>query len=211
MTLHVPRFRFPALTLLLLGCLTAAAQSKNNATPDTLQLKDGNTLRGTLVSEASGAVTFHTPALGDVKVPWAKIKELHATEDFAVLPPKMRALGKKAAARLPIGPLDANSSSVTVHPTGQQPVPQPIPTQNASYIISRSTLNKELYTQPTFFQGWNGSATAGATLVSATQNQYTVSGSLGLMRTVPTVSWLTSRNRTSADFAGSFGKIPQPA
>jgi hypothetical protein len=46
--------------------------------------------------------------------------------------------------------------------------------------------------------------------VAATQNQYTVSGAIGLVRTVPTVTWLNSRNRTSADFSGSFGKITQP-
>jgi hypothetical protein len=31
------------------------------------------------------------------------------------------------------------------------------------------------------------------------------------VRVIPTVAWLDSRNRTSADFSGSFGKITQPA
>ena len=53
--------------------------------------------------------------------------------------------------------------------------------------------------------------TAGATLVTATQNQYTFSGAIGLVRVVPTVSWLDPRDRTSIDFSGSFGKITQPA
>jgi hypothetical protein len=46
--------------------------------------------------------------------------------------------------------------------------------------------------------------------VAATQNQYSVLGSIGLVRLVPTVSWLNSRNRTSTDFSWSFGKITQP-
>ncbi len=77
--------------------------------------------------------------------------------------------------------------------------------------MDKDTLDKQLYHEPGFFTGWNGAATAGATLVSATQNQYTVSGSVGLVRIVPTVSWLDTRNRTSTDFSSSFGKITQPA
>jgi hypothetical protein len=46
--------------------------------------------------------------------------------------------------------------------------------------------------------------------VSATQNQYTVSGGIGLVRAIPTVTWLDPRNRTSVDFTGSFGKITEP-
>src|SRR5579863_9056893 len=68
-----------------------------------------------------------------------------------------------------------------------------------------------MHHEPGFFAGWNGAATAGATLVTATENQYTVSGGIGLVRTVPSVSWLNPRDRTSFDFTGSFGKITQPA
>ena len=68
-----------------------------------------------------------------------------------------------------------------------------------------------MHHEPGFFTGWNGAATAGATLVTATQNQYTVSGALNLVRAVPSVTWLNPRNRTSTDFTGSFGKITQPA
>jgi hypothetical protein len=77
--------------------------------------------------------------------------------------------------------------------------------------MDKATLDKELYHQPGFSAGWNGAATAGAAIVAATQNQYTFSGGIGLVRIVPTVSWLTTRNRTSIDFTGSFGKITQPA
>ncbi len=62
-----------------------------------------------------------------------------------------------------------------------------------------------------FFQGWNGAATLGGTLVKATQSQYTVSGGLGFVRVVPSATWLDPRNRTSVDLAGSFGEITQPA
>jgi hypothetical protein len=58
--------------------------------------------------------------------------------------------------------------------------------------------------------GWTGAATAGATIVEATQKQYTFAGGIGLVRAIPTVPWMDPRNRTSIDFLGSFGKITQP-
>lgn len=204
-----------ALSLLLLSSpflLRCAAQDKKpTAAPDTLVLSDGYTLHGKLVREIGGTVTFHTDSLGDVTVTWDKIKELHATGDFAILDKTVKNRGKKASGQLPTGSIDATSESVTLHPAAQQPAPQPISTKDAQYIVDKTTLDKQLYHQPGFFTGWNGAATAGATLVSATQNQYTVSGSVGLLRTVPTVTWLDTRNRTSADFSASYGKITQPA
>lgn len=209
------RLAIALCALLLLGALAsplAAADKKPaaNPTPDTLVLTDGNTLRGTFVKEVNGTVTFHTPALGDFTVAWAKVKELHTTEPFAVLSTSVKSRGKHAAAQVPTGTLDATSTSVTVHPAGQAAA-EPIPTKDAQYIVERSTLDKQLYHSPGFFAGWNGAATAGATLVSATQNQYTFAGAIGLVRIVPTVTWLTTRNRTTTDFSGSFGKITQPA
>ena len=52
---------------------------KRQAAPDVLVLSDGDTLHGKLVKEVGGKVTFHTDSLGDVDVPWDKIKELHAS------------------------------------------------------------------------------------------------------------------------------------
>ena len=78
-------------------------------------------------------------------------------------------------------------------------------------ITDEATLNKDVFQEPGFFAGWNGAATAGASVVTATQSQYTFTGGIGLVRLVPTVSWLDPRNRTSADFTASYGKITQPA
>lgn len=213
MTLLATYFRrlLSPLPILLIVPLTLPcfAADKKAPAPDVLVLSDGDVLHGTFVNEVGGTVTFHTDSLGDVKIPWAKIKELHATGDFAVLSSQVKTHGRKAVAHLPEGPVDITEGTVTVHPANQA-APQPIPVKDAQYIVDHATLDKQLYHEPGFFAGWNGAATAGATLVTATQNQYTVSGSLGLVRVVPTVSWLDTRNRTSADFSGSFGKITQP-
>ena len=62
------------------GCNTRSACSADKALPlpDTLVLSNGDTLHGKLVEEAGGTVTFHCDPLGDVKLTWDKIKELHA-------------------------------------------------------------------------------------------------------------------------------------
>lgn len=209
------RLRFGAYMLVPLAtmCLSSAGQKTKPPAPepDVLVLANGDTLHGKFVKEMSGTVTFHSDALGDLNVAWAKIRELHVSENVAVLESTMKARGKQAARQLPTGTLDATDTSITLHATSQQAAPQPIPVKNAEYIVDQATLDAQINHEPGFFAGWNGSATAGATLVTATQDQYTVSGSLALMREVPTVSWLDTRNRTSTDFSGSFGKITQPA
>jgi hypothetical protein len=189
----------------------AIAQDKAADTAsDVLVLSNGDTLHGKFVNEIAGKITFHSEALGDLTVGWDKIKELHTSRSFAVLNDQEKARSKKETRNLPEGPLDADSQNVTLHPANA-PAPAPIPVKHALYIMDAATLDKELNHEPGFFQAWDGGATAGATLVTATQNQYTVSGALSLVRTVPNVSWLNPRNRSSIDFTGSFGKITQPA
>lgn len=181
-----------------------------NPEPDVLVLSNGDTLHGKFVSEVAGKVTFHSDPLGDVSLDWDKIKELHTNQNFAVLDGTVKNRGKKAARQIPVGTIEVANQTVTVHPENAAPEP-PIPVKNAQFIMDAPTLDKQLNHQPGFFSGWNGAATAGATLVTATQNQYTVSGGIGLVRVVPTVNWLNPRDRTSADFTGSYGKITQPA
>jgi hypothetical protein len=188
---------------------SAAAQSKPDAAPDLLVLSNGDTLHGKFVNEAGGKVSFHSDPLGDLSIDWDKIKELRTAGKFAVMDKNVKLRGKKNARQIPEGTIDVSDQAVTVHTESATPV-SPIPVKNAQYIVDGPTLNKQLFQEPSFFAGWNGAATAGATLVKATQNQYTVSGGLGLVRVVPTVSWLDPRNRTSADFTGSYGKITQP-
>ncbi len=205
------RFSLPFFAFMTAATLVAAAQPNPaaNSAPDVLVLKSGDTLHGKLVNEVGGKVTFHTDELGDVSIAWSNIKELHTTQAFAVLNKNVKLRSKKNAGSIPVGTLDATSQIVTVRPANAVPLP-PVPVADAQYIVDQKTLNTEVYHQPGFFGGWNGAATAGATIVHATQDQTTFSGSVGLVRAVPTVTWLTTRNRTSADFSGSFGKITEP-
>jgi Protein of unknown function, DUF481 len=194
-----------ALLLCMQSSKVAFAQ-----TADVLVLSNGDTLHGKFVNEIAGKVTFHTDSLGDVVVGWDKIKELHAGGTFAVIDKTVKVQSKKKTAHIPEGPLDVTDKAVTVHAEGAAIAPS-IPVDNAAFILDKAELDKQLYHQPGFLKGWNGAATAGAAIVTASQNQYTFSGGVGMVRVVPTASWLNPRDRTSFDFSGSYGKITQPA
>ena len=191
--------------------LRAAAAAPAPATdPDVLVLANGDTLHGKFVSEIDGKVTFHTDALGDVTLGWNKVKELHTAATFAIIGSNVKIRGKKQAAQIPVGSFDVSNENLTIHPA-KAAAPAPMAVKNVQYITDEATADKQINHHPSLLQGWNGSATAGAAIVEATQNQYTFSGGVGLVRVVPTVSWLAPRNRMSLDFTGSYGKITQPA
>jgi len=118
--------------------------------------------------------------------------------------------GKRSSRAIPNGTIEVANQSLTLH-TDNAAAPAPIPVADAVFIMDKATLDKQLYHSPGFLSGWNGAATAGAAIVTASQNQYTFSGAVGMVRVVPTASWLNPRDRTSFDFSGSYGKITQPA
>lgn len=199
-----------ATTETLLGGKPAPAPHKPKGPPDVIVFTNGDRLSGAFVREVGGTVTFHSDIVGEISVPWSKIKELTTNSSMAVLKKSVTLRRGQLPADLPEGTLSVSDNMITVHPTNNTLI-EPIPVKNAQYIIDQTTLNKEVLSHPGFFAGWNGAATAGSTVIHATQKQYTFSGSIALARVVPTVSWLDTRNRTSLGFSGSYGKITQPA
>ena len=180
------------------------------AAPDALVLANGDTLHGKFVSAIQGKVTFHSDPLGDITLTWDKIKELHTAEKLAVIDKSVKLTGRKSKGNIPVGTIALENNDIIVQPENGPALP-PIPEANAPYILDEATLDKQIHRRPPFLAGWNGAATAGATVVTATQNQYSFSGALALTRVVPTVTWLNPRNRTIAGFLGSYGKITEPS
>ncbi len=209
-SIHIALVTAAVSATALCAAQTRSAAPAANPAPDVLVLSNGDTLHGKFVSAAAGKVTFHCDPLGDISLSWDKIKELHAAGQFGVLNQVVALRGKQRHIHFPVGIIDVADQLVTVQPENAPPA-APIPIKDAHYIIDGATLDKEINREPSLFAGWSGPLTAGATLVTATQNQYTVSGAIGLVRVVPTVGWLDPRNRTSLGFSGSFGKITQPA
>lgn len=199
-----------AILLFVQACPLRLAAQAAAAPQDVLVLSNGDTLHGKFVNAIDGKVTFHCDPLGDLTLEWAKIKELHTDGNFAVFDKTVKIHGKRGAAALPTGTLEVANKSLTLH-TENGVAPAPIPVENAEFIMDKAILDKQLYHHPGVFEGWNGAATAGASVVRATQNSYAFSGAIDLVRIVPTASWLPPRNRTSIGFIGSSGKITQPS
>ncbi len=208
-----------AVLLLVCSVLLAWGDPAPKGPRDTLTFENGDTLQGQLEREVTGTVYFNSDELGEVSVPWSKIRSLKTRTGFVVLENKPGV--RHRAIDASEGTLSVENSEVRVNPGAPPPAakkeqtvvpgPRPIPVKAAQFILDERTFNRQVRGEPNFFEGWNGSATAGVTLVQGTENQRSYTSAVALVRTVPTVSWLVTRNRTQADFSSSYGKITQPA
>ena len=188
----------------------SAAADAAKAPPDVIVFTNGDQLSGTFVREIGGTVTFHSDIVGDINIDWDKIKELRTQTKLAVLNKSILPKKGHIPPNVPEGTITETADMITVHPDNNAMI-EPIPVKSANFIIDEATLEKQLMREPGFFAGWNGAMTAGATIVEATQKQYTFNGAVALVRVVPTVPWLDPRKRTTIDFNGSYGKITQDA
>jgi hypothetical protein len=179
------------------------------AAPDVLVFTNGDQLSGKLLHEAGGSVTFHSDMAGDITVTWDKIKSIHTAQQFAVIKQGQHVNRKTADADIVQGNVQVEDNQVKVT-QGTGGATKDIPTKDAQYVIDKDTFTKEVRNRPGFFSGWNGSVTAGATLVEATQNSRNFTGNAALVRAIPSVDWLDARDRTIFDFTGAYGQVTQP-
>ena len=177
--------------------------------PDVLIFTNGDRLQGKFLHAVGGKLEFHSNMLGNISVPWSKVKELHTASELAVLPGSVAVRHGKIPKKVPVGTLSLAHSTITVH-QAQPAAAVHIPVKRAHYVLDEHTLQKELRNHPNIFQAWDGTLTGGATVIQATQQEYTFTGGIAMQRTVPTVSWLNTRTRTTFDLSGSYGKIKQP-
>lgn len=180
---------------LLPNFLITAFAADSPKQPDVIIFKNGDRLTGKFIRAIKGTATFHSNVAGDVSISWNDIKEIQLASKFVTVPPKTP---PKAAAQ----PVE-----VTVV---EGPNAQPSTVSSAEYLIDQAAYDRATQHKLSMISGWTGTATAGATIVAATQNSYTFNGGVALARTAPVVQWLDPRDRTLVDFSGSFGKITEP-
>jgi hypothetical protein len=187
----------------------AAKAKKTKPSPDILVLTNGDRITGTLLHSVGDTVSFHSDILGDLQLKWKDIKELQTRTRMVILGRKTSSR-HRVALNLPQGTISVANQLITVHSENGAAIPS-IPVKDVEYIVDVTTLRKQIAGHPGPWAAWNGSLTAGATVIQASQEQYTFNGAVNLARVAPTVSWLNTNNRTLIDFSGSFGKIIQPA
>ena len=85
-----------------------------------------------------------------------------------------------------------------------------IPTPQIAYVVDDATYQKEIHKKIGFKSGWDGHVTTGTSMIYSTQNSYLFQVDTALKRSIPTVSWLDPKLRTTVNFTLSAGKTTQP-
>lgn len=196
--------RYACLVLISIVPCFAQQEAASKPTPDILVFTNGDQLTGKLVHAVDGAITFHSDMAGDINVPLDRVKELRSSSSFAVLgknQPVMGALVRPGTVQVTDGKLTVTS--------GAQPIAT-LPVTEVGYFIDEPTFRRETNPRPSIWYGWNGTLSAGATLVRATQTGTTLTAGVALVRQFPTVSYLPPRNRTILDLTETYGTSRAP-
>jgi hypothetical protein len=223
------------LLVLLLTAFSGLAQSstKNGAQPATkkepeikeeLTLKNGDRLTGQLLNSTGTEIKFKSELAGEVTVKWENIKQLKSGREFAVVPKDVK--DARNSAQIPQGAIKIGEKGILVSPisgtatkTGVTPVApaaavttaaKEIPTSTIADLVDDATYQKEIHKKIGFTSGWDGHITTGTSMIYSTQNSYLFQVDTALKRTVPTVTWLDPKLRTTINFTLSAGKTTQP-
>ena len=188
-----------ALSLLWLGGLRA----QDKPSPDVLVFTNGDQLTGKLERAVGPTVVFKSDILGELTFPIEKVKEIRSGTQFVGLTKDL----KKHDA---VGLVHIEGPSVVITRVPDGMVEATIPSKTLGYLIDKPAFDKEVAHKAGPLTGWNGSATAGVTIVRSTDNSTTVTGGMNLVRAIPTVPYFPKRNRTSFDLTESYGKLTTP-
>jgi|CZKN01.1.fsa_nt_gi hypothetical protein len=177
--------------------------------PDTLVLNDDEKLVGHFVRSNRGDLRFKSDLLGEVTIPWTKVKELRAAGPYTVVGKDIKLGRSSDTSKLPKGSLDATAKQITV--TGAPgAAPETVAVADAAHVIESSEFEQQVMHSPGPGEDWTGSINAGATLVEATQQSRTFSAGFALVRAVPMEAWLDPRDRTLVGFNFASGIVKQP-
>lgn len=179
------------------------------ATPDTITLSNGDKLTGKIGKMTFGQVTFHDKVLGDLTIALTNITAMHTSTAFAAAPKSEQLTKKDVAERVPVGTVSIENQTLTVAPPGAKA--QQFPARDLSFLLDESAYRRELHNQSDFLYGWYGTATLGATLVKATESAETFTGSIGLVRAIPTIAGLPAGSKTILNLSGTYGLATSPA
>lgn len=177
--------------------------------PDTLVLNDDEKLVGHFVRSNSADLRFKSDMLGEVTIPWSKVKELRASGPYTVVGKSIKLGRHSATSKLPKGSLEATAKQITVI-AAPGAAPETVPVADAAHVIESTEFEQQVMHSPGPGEDWTGSIHAGAALVNATQQSRSFNAGFALVRAVPVEAWLDPRERTLVDFNFASGVIKQP-
>lgn len=177
--------------------------------PDTLVLNDDEKLVGHFIRSDRGDLRFKSDMLGEVVIPWSKVKELRAAGPYTVVGKDIKLGRSSDTSKLPKGSLEATAKQITVV-AAPGAAPETVAVADAAHVIETTEFEQQVMHSPGPGEDWTGSIHAGAALVEATQQSRSFSGGFALVRAVPMEGWLDPRDRTLVDFNFASGVIKQP-
>lgn len=183
-------------------CLFAQAPPKPE--PDVIVFTNGDQLTGTVERGTGDSVVFKSDMAGEITVPYAKIKDLRTHGAFALL----RKDTKTPTTKVQQGTVTYADGSVTL--SSSSSTVETVDPKNIDLLIDKATYDKQLAGRPGLLTGWKGSVTGGATLVRATQNASTFTASTALVRSIPLVSYLPPKSRSTFSLSETYGKLSSP-
>ena len=101
----------------------------------------------------------------------------------------------------------ADGKLTVTHPSA---APEVVPTAQIANIIDQATYTKETTGKSGFLNGWTGALNGGATIVRSTDYGETLTAGIAMVRAMPTVSFLPTRDKTSFDLQETYGKLTSP-
>jgi hypothetical protein len=226
-------FLFAALSGLGQSAAKKTAEPATKKEPEIreeLTLKNGDRLTGQLMNSTGTEIKFKSDLAGEVTVKWENVKELKSSREFAVVPKDVKdardsvlvpqgtiKIGEKGILVSPLAEIKPERSAA---PAGEVAKPgaaktvatatKEIPTPQVSDVVDDATYQKEIHKKIGFKSGWDGHITTGTSMIYSTQNSYLFQVDTALKRSVPTVSWLDPKLRTTINFTLSAGKTTQP-
>ncbi len=201
---------------------------------EELTLKNGDRLTGQLLNSTGTEIKFKSELAGEVTVAWNNVKELKSSREFAVIPKDAKNVRDSAA--IPQGGIKIEEKGIEVSPTvvakpesaaakpkteepkteekadttnKQVASAKEIPASKIGYVVDDASYQSEIHRKIGFKSGWDGHIDTGSTMIFSTQNSYLLVVSTALRRSVPTVSWLDPKLRTTVDFNLSAGRTTQ--
>lgn len=184
------------------------AQTAAKPEPDVLVFADGERLVGHFEQANGTSVKFKSDAVGEVTVDWSKVKELHTSQKFAVIPKNVELKRNSDLSKIPQGAIEVTDQKITVTPAAG--AAQTVNVPDADHVVEQTAFTNAVERNPNFFTDWGGGVTAGASLVQATQESRTFTGAVNLVRSIPDEDWLRRRNRTEVDLSLTYGTLEQP-
>jgi hypothetical protein len=201
-------FTFTIMWAVLAVCGTPAYAQTAKAGVDTITLINGDQLTGKLGKVVYGTVSFHNDVLGDLSIPLTKIKAMHTAEAFAAGAKDQYLTKKNVAMKIPVGGIALEDDTLKIMlPKGEV---QSFPAKDIGFLLEEQAFQRELHNESDFLYGWYGTATLGATVVKATNSAQTYTGTVALVRAIPTIAGLPAGSKTILNLSGTYGLAKDP-